>query len=1373
MNNIELIQEDYSVGDSIRISCSLGIKEGVIIAFLEDRIKLRPYEKGRKPFSVQNSTITDWEEGPNDTESKNNCDVADTQTLSNLSYTIDNADAIPNSGTESSPKIEQSQVTTNDSTDHQVSPSIAGDEGLHEIQSEEQPSIGVKLVGTIPYDQLLQIDPKIGKKKKKMTPIGKDLSALSALVTETDLRERGKYVPARGTIAIAQHNYGFIDDAKTNKRIYFSASQIVDPEIQLYKSVDLPVAYQVIEGDKGLQAVGIHKPSQVGRLLDIANELMLSGDKSKALWVLDNILASFPENSEVLRIYNCIRPTKKETDSATNYYGNFYRKAEQANHIQKNYELAIDLYTKAIESGDRTESAIKDLVMLLLALYKKDSTKDNLQRAVSTLKKYKPLLPSQNLSNLNFLRGFYFSIEAFDEYDKILDIMFEHPLLIDDHKKRSMLFTEEAFSFIKRNDLENAQAAVDDALGEDPYYSGALKLQQIIADPQIFDVESVEGIFSASDFNQLSNGLSLFIQNTLDEYSEYYGVPESIKVDPSKFSQTTLKGIKGLIEKVGKGRSRERAKYLLTAAKLVSILDCENIKELNEYLILYCNSMASAHLADESHMDVVRFYYNEAFALSKSDYSSLATQVSNALLTYIYSSEQILTQKNKTIPVSEVINIVSTKLKSNILWDALLEISLNNREISAHVVEIIFKSKQLKADAIQYLNNCHDQKCSSTCNEEAFGKAWNSAREHRINESVIFENKFRLPNLSTLEYFPQLFADVTNDIPQWVPSLDSQRINSIRDRVVPALGAYLKSSGYRNKETNYSILDGLLVQLIAEIDNQPTQISYNSILPLAKTLKSLLDSSFNDIKMASEPKLTVTLLSTETAVTESNIVSFQVSVENDKASSPVRQIHVSVKEDDGILSLPLTDDVTDYNALEGGDVKVYKLSIRVSPSHIEAQALPISIRVQYDASGIKKETVQQISLKLYSAKDFVPITNHYAPLADGGPVDINSNMFFGRKKFIEDIVTAFRQTSSKQVIIYGQKRCGKSSVLLHIKDALQKDGNFFCVQFSLGDIVKNLTEFSFYHKIITSIEWELETWSLDYSEEPVPEFTAPTIDEFKSEDAENPLNTFIKYIRKFKNECRKLGGRWSTLNLVVMIDEFTYIYTGIRKGDISDSIMKQWKAITQNPQTQFSVVLVGQDVIPSFKKEDYARNAFGVIKDIRLTYLLDAPARELIEKPIYLPTGTSRYVGRAVDRIIEYTSRNPYYIQIFCARLVDYLNENKSIYITEADVNAVAGSFIKGEQALDDDKFDNLIRPGESEELQEFKDKDVLSVLRQMASLSNNIGFCRIQDLDSLNDSDLTSRILDNLVDREVIERIDENKYKIQVKLFQEWLLNH
>lgn len=1371
MNNIELIKEDYAIGEPIRLSCSLGVKEGFIQNFLADRIVLRPFQQGRKSFSVHDSTITDWEEA----EPVNDTAVSNIEPPTPIQhYTQHNDEEIVEmqKGDESHVDTSSGSSTVIEkSIEKEDTPAVDEQHDGKEKSSDGIPKVGVTVVGKIPENELLRIDPKIGKKKKdKMVGLGNGLSALSAVVTETDLVEREKYVPANGIIAVIDKKQGRVLDSKTNRRVYFKTSEVVDPEIEIYKSVHTPVVYRIVESDNGLfQAVGIHKPSQIGRLLELVNTLTCNGNTKAAIRILDNILTAHPDNSEASRLKESL---VHKTNSSLPFWGNYYKLAERAHLVQKNYELAVNLYIKAIESGDRTESAIKDLCMLLLSLYKNERTPENFNRAVSTLDKYKASLPLDSLANLNFLRGFYFSIEDFDSYDKILYRLLEHASVISNHKRRSELFTEEAVSYIKQNDLENAQSAITDALDEDPYNKAALNLKQLIMNPQL-DAETLSR-FTAQDFFQFThgNGLSSFIQNTLNEYTEYVGVPERIRDNLSKISPTTLKEVREAISNPNLiGRHSLRAKYLLTQAKLLEKLDPDNRLELRKTLILYCNSMASSHLVDSS-MDVVRFFYHEAFALSQDQkFGDLAPQVSNAILTYVYSGANILNKKRKTLTLQEAVRTGYSVLRFPILWNALLELSLNSREISAHVVDVIYRDRDFKAGVLKYLDT--NQELSIDCSEDEFRKMWNLARQHRLNEIANFENRVKVFHSIDIEMFQSAFIEIAEHLPQWLPELDAQRFNAIKERLLPVLDAYLKSTGYRNKEKNYNLICDLIEEMSAEIAKQPTGISFNFIAPLIQALRTLLDNSFTDIKMASQPKLSVSLLTAETVINDDKRVAFKIALGNDKMSSSIRKIRFSVLEEDGIKYIPTEKDITDYNALDGGEEKVYELCIQINKLHASTQAFPITIVVDYDASGEDKQFQEQISLKLYSPKDFAPIDNPYAPFADGGPVPPDSKMFFGRQSFIDNIVSAFRQTSSKQIIIYGQKRCGKSSVMSHIKDILQKDGHFFCASFSLGEIIKNLTEYSFYHKILTSIENELDDWHIDHPEESTPEFKVVPLDEFKKMDSDNPLNTFISYIRKFKQACRSLGGAWAKYNLVVMIDEFTYMYTGIRKGEISDTIMKQWKAITQNPQTQFSVILVGQDVIPTFKKEDYARNAFGVIQDIRLTYLQDAPARELIEKPILLPSGQSRYVGKAVDRIIEYTSRNPYYIQIFCSRLVEYLNENKSIYITEAEVNSVANSFIRGEHALEEDKFDNLIRPGESEELQEFKDRDVLTLLRQMASLSNNIGFCREQDLDSIDNSELRTRILGNLVDREVIERIGGDKYKIQVKLFQEWLLTH
>ena len=62
MTNLEAIKEDFKVGDPIRITCRLGVKEGYIIEITESRIKLRPFKEGLKPFSISNDSIFDFEE---------------------------------------------------------------------------------------------------------------------------------------------------------------------------------------------------------------------------------------------------------------------------------------------------------------------------------------------------------------------------------------------------------------------------------------------------------------------------------------------------------------------------------------------------------------------------------------------------------------------------------------------------------------------------------------------------------------------------------------------------------------------------------------------------------------------------------------------------------------------------------------------------------------------------------------------------------------------------------------------------------------------------------------------------------------------------------------------------------------------------------------------------------------------------------------------------------------------------------------------------------------------------------------------------------------------------------------------------------------
>jgi AAA+ ATPase superfamily predicted ATPase len=547
---------------------------------------------------------------------------------------------------------------------------------------------------------------------------------------------------------------------------------------------------------------------------------------------------------------------------------------------------------------------------------------------------------------------------------------------------------------------------------------------------------------------------------------------------------------------------------------------------------------------------------------------------------------------------------------------------------------------------------------------------------------------------------------------------------------------------------------------IDEINEKPTKLSYEGFVPLLEKILILLDDSFKVIEVASIPVVKVSILGEASIVTDKT-VPVKIQVENSKNSSPIREISVLIKESNDVKS---KDKAEYYDSVDGGEHCELHLKAELTEKVIQDKATTITIVCIYKRRNQEEPVIQEevLSLRLYSEDEFETIANPYERLANGGPVT-DTKMFYGRNEFIERITDAIIQTDSKQVVIYGQKRAGKSSVLYHLKKALEITKRTFCISFSIGNIFEDISTETFFYKITDLIAEELDKYPGI-----VPVFKCPPFSEFK--EVPNSADFFKKQIRLFKKACFSLD-EWKDKKLVIMIDEFTYLYTAIKKGDISDGFMKQWKAITQSEDSMFSSVLVGQDVFPMFKDE--FPNEFGVTQDERLTYLSKEDAVRLIEEPIgKTMSGRNRFIGDALDTIIDYTSCNPYYIQIFCARLVDKMNRKKYIEVTSADIKEIADSFINGGQALTDDKFDNLLNAGKEYDIQKYKQEVSKEILKNIATNAKNIDFCLREQISIDNKEIDVDEVLKDLVKREVPEQI-ENRYKIQVKLFQEWLLKH
>lgn len=167
----------------------------------------------------------------------------------------------------------------------------------------------------------------------------------------------------------------------------------------------------------------------------------------------------------------------------------------------------------------------------------------------------------------------------------------------------------------------------------------------------------------------------------------------------------------------------------------------------------------------------------------------------------------------------------------------------------------------------------------------------------------------------------------------------------------------------------------------------------------------------------------------------------------------------------------------------------------------------------------------------------------------------------------------------------------------------------------------------------------------------------------------------------------------------------------------------------------------------------------------------------MIESPIPIAeTGESRFRGAAgqaaIERIIALTAGNPYYLQKFCSRLVEYMNfPKKAVYVTDAYVEEVKRQLIRGESSWTKDYFEGLVSSGD-ETSEAVPKEDVWHALRQVAVASKNQEYCHRSNI-TADMGVAIDDILEDLVNRDVLERRPTGLYKIKVGLFKEWLLEH
>ena len=1117
-----------------------------------------------------------------------------------------------------------------------------------------------------------------------------------------------------------------------------------------------------------------------------------------------------PEYSErIVPVKNSFHCMPSQEQNPQTQEEDLYTSAKRADLVEKDLEKANRLYRRCIHQNIRHDSAIKDLAMVLVRL-------DRPEEAVELLEKKRPdIEDEQSLDNT--LITVY---PAAGQYEKAINLLINSLKLTSEKEKRVHIRLQIASNYFKLGDYARAeqqfryvlklrpnnitaQRNLALCLSKQEHYKDAEKvLRQIqrfsrdaktatllqaveraektgeftLDDDSIIEIETVLSYFSG----ELSDFAQFFLNRCAFDGVAPERVREGKYTGSERDFRHDIERLEDVARQLGTRRPRDRGHYYLSASRIYFDLGTNR----NFFYRYLCRSFASrgdAAVSENKHLDTVREWYCEALTAYDGDKTRRKRDEQdavNSLIRYLYSTlghaHIDLTPNTPTID-KVVRDVVTNHPDREKVFDAIVYLVLHSRYAADKILNRLYDSETLRTMAIDYLKGMGIEVSDVTERLADFVRPWNELRNKKSNAARNTSDKLRLLNnfdltTSWLEDNIRFAEDIRSNL---FFDLDKQRVGELQ-RLLEAALELCKQVTFEERERLCIQLRDHCQNLFKAIEESPTRLSVEDVYPIIEVIQEKVNTYLEELYMTSKPQLTLRLPVESYVPDTDRKIEVQLVLENERGRSPAESLELIIQKDEAFF-IVTEPDIKQNESLRGGEQSILTVPLRVTSNALQSRtfSLPLYARYRTRAEEQDQTPIQNLSIRLYLEDEFEKIENPYATYAEGGVVG-DAEMFFGREELIQTIAQTIREsrTQSKSVMVFGQKRSGKSSVLYHLKKSLQEDTDLLILD--LENIAAILGEhsnqdensrISLLNQILKSILTELQYAVEDRVDEGFTPLNIPIPCDPEFYSHPNPQQCFVDIFKSFKRQTSKQED-WQGVRIVLLIDEFQYIYERIVDGKIPESFMKSWKAFLQ--ANYFHTVLVGQDVMPKFKAR--FPNEFGTTQDERVTYLKSDDARKLIDEPIRIGgrQGDSRYREQAIEWILDLTAGSPFYIQIICNRLVEYMNIKHAGLVTEADVEQVKNELIRDVNALGLDKFDNLINSGDTSE-DAITDEDALKVLKAIADNSSKTDPCHRDRIDCETSSPVDT-ILDDLEKRDVVKRRDQS-YQIQVGLFKEWLI--
>ena len=788
--------------------------------------------------------------------------------------------------------------------------------------------------------------------------------------------------------------------------------------------------------------------------------------------------------------------------------------------------------------------------------------------------------------------------------------------------------------------------------------------------------------------------------------------------------------------------------YLAKIQLLEDTGDSGSSPQIRTLLAEYCKSKS-------------RNYFNEGNVISAREYLLQGISISEKeelyyllFLSLCSSAQEVLSMYNTAISSYEEILSKHQLIEDNDTLYVLFRILNIDSTLSRKLLRILYES-----DALSWLCDELDVDMLEPKEYIELMTKTSKLHEHDVQNYESAIDKMLLSN-SAVEISRSLLN---------TPSLTSKEVSSfdctvlrVVEEVANQILDFDKNLSYDESEEIYRNSMNQIDMTVSRIHQNPTRVSTLHLMPILLKSRDLLERSFNNRYTESLPHIIIETIDDARPIGDE--IEVQISISNEdgfsKASNCVFRINSINGRDVASLSL--------INTLEtplfGGN--------KVSTTFNLKSTLVLSDNIEigytfdyYDVRKVLRSKNDKLFFAINKGYDYHDFDNPFLAHIRSNAVK-DKSMFKGRDEIIDNICKYVLE-DYKGYVLYGQKRSGKSSVLYHITQRLREGHKAFAVDYTLGNSIvegvesENDSMANLFYTIISEIGLAIKEVDRKVYRESGCRLVR------RQEFEAYPDQTFKEYLEFYRDIIiDKLN--YEQDKIVLIVDEFTYLYYHILEGKISPRIMEFWKGLVES--RVFSFVFAGQDAMPRFM--DDFQNVFASMHPQELTYIDENSARELIVEPIWdKDNNCSRIDSDAVDKIIKLTACSPFYIMILCSELVKYARQRRRLPIHVSDVDALVQRMICNESSISRKDFDNLISCGESR-LDLIDKEDSLKVLKDLAIKSRNVEYYDISAI-TVFDKETVRYIVDDLLRRGVLATNLSKKVKIKVELFKLWLLNH